>query len=76
MPVKVAAGFRIARGNELALGLAATMEQAVRGRLSLRVSALGLLARLAKIDDVTHPQPLTVSRYTMCGLLLGLVLLR
>jgi len=56
MLIEVRAGLRVARSLEITLGLAAAMREPVLGRTFLVVQPFGLLTRLTKLDDVTHPE--------------------
>jgi hypothetical protein len=60
--VETALSFRRARSLKLAIGFAAAMAQAVGRRLFRVVFTLGLLARLAKIDNLAHRLPLDDTR--------------
>ena len=53
----MAVGFCRARGLKFAIHFGATMAQAVCSRLLSVLIAPCLLARVAKIDDVTHRLP-------------------
>ena len=56
MLIEVLAGLRVARSLEFALGLAAAMREPIFGRTLLVAQPFGLLTRLTKLDDVTHPE--------------------
>jgi hypothetical protein len=48
--------LRVARSLQVALGLASTVPQPIGGGTLLFVQPVGPLARLTKLDDVTHTQ--------------------
>ena len=55
MAIEVAAGFDLAFGFELALGFAASVQQSIGRCRSFGPLPFGALARVAKVNDVTHP---------------------
>jgi hypothetical protein len=63
--IDIAPGLRFARCCYFSLGFGPAMKQAVGSSLALVELPLDFLARFSKIDDVTHPAPLLVTRYLM-----------
>jgi hypothetical protein len=61
----IAPGLRLARCCDFSLGFGAAMKQAVGSSPPFVELPLDFLARFSKIDDVTHPAPLLVTRYLM-----------
>jgi hypothetical protein len=61
MLIKIATDLRVARTCELALGFGAAMTKAILRGANLVELALGLLARLTKIDDIAHACPLALT---------------
>jgi hypothetical protein len=54
--IEVALGLRFARRLEIPLGLAAAAQNPTKGYAFPPAQPLGNLARLTKLDDVTHPE--------------------
>jgi hypothetical protein len=53
--LKLAAGHGVAFGFELALDLAAPVQEPIGSSFSLGQLPLGILARPTKVDDLAHP---------------------
>jgi hypothetical protein len=60
MLVELSVGLRFARGLQLAFSFAAAMQKSIGRGARFLALPIRLLARLTKLDDVTHPRNPTV----------------